>query len=276
MDQPWRSFVDGGWLTTADIPGDTLFREFVSSTTYDLDGDGLLDLLIPRDATGSWWLWHSDGDGTLSPLELPESPGWTAQLSKPTRALAAMDLDGDGLHDPAFWRHSGGTAANWDLWRHAGSQPDRIIRITDGLGQVVEIDYAALTDIHAEGLDDGPQELFDDCSWPHDCHRSPRVVVSQHRLDAGVEPGVFREFDHRYRGSRGHLLERRWLGFFRHTVTEHTWHQGQRLPIARRSVGFPNLSHDGPWAPRPWPASLERSSSNASSSTAASSTPATC
>ncbi|NVB37054.1 hypothetical protein G6O69_04375 [Pseudenhygromyxa sp. WMMC2535] len=242
-------FVDGGWLTTGEA-GDALFREFVSSAVLDLQGDGVADLMIPDSATGTWQQWRPLGDGTLVNAPLVDAPAWQNNASVPTRALAAMDVDGDGLHDPVYWSYELGGV--WDIWRRRGEQPDRVARIRDGLGQVIELEYAAITDYERPELyEDGPQAT---CAWPFDCGRAPVVVVTRHRLDAGLGASLddgAREFEHRYAGLRRDRLAQRSLGFHRHDQTEFVWRDGQRVALAKRSEYTGNLDYDPELAAAP-------------------------
>ncbi|EDM79606.1 Rhs family protein-like protein [Plesiocystis pacifica SIR-1] len=239
-------FVDGGWVALADEPGGMLFREFTSASPLDWNADGAIDLLVPSAETQSWTAWLSQRDGSFAVEPLPDGPTWWTQVSINARSLAAMDVDGDGLHDPVFWSFA--LNGHWDIWRHRGEVPDRITAITDGMGQRVEIDYASLTDYEKPRL-----EAFDldACSWPQDCARSPQVVVERHRIDTGLgstQAPIFREYTHRYEGRRNDRLERRGLGFRRHETTE--WVDG--VAVAQRTRSFWNHLYDEDLAASPF------------------------
>ncbi|NJK32680.1 MAG: RHS repeat protein, partial [Deltaproteobacteria bacterium] len=191
------------------------------------------DLLLPRRSDNTWTVWIADAEGEFSEHELPGAPYWSFGAARP-RALAAMDVDGDGLHDPIFWDFSAGQF--WDIHRHRGEQPDRIHTIVDGLGQRVEIEYRSITDYEWPDLHEPGT-----CVFPSDCSNRPRIVVERHRLDTGLaEPGM-RTFRHEYAGTRTDRLEGRWLGFSRHDEFELAEHEGELIEISKRSVYFGNL-----------------------------------
>ncbi len=235
-----QRFRDGGWLSLGP-PGRERFEEFASSATIDWNGDGLLDLLMPSSDTDTWDVWVARGDGGLDRTPLPGSPHWDSSGSAHSGTFAAMDVDGDGLHDPVFWEFGG----FWSIFRHRGEQPDRIAAIVDGLGQRIEIEYRSITDYELPDLHE-----VGNCSWPANCAERAKIVVERHRLDTGTSGTNFREFVHRYAGSRSDRLERRWLGFQRHEVTE--WAGSELEPIARRTTWLDNATYDETFATHPY------------------------
>lgn len=225
-------FRDGGWLTPFDALARDRFEEHGSSATLDWNGDGLLDLLMPNADTQVWDVWLSDGRGGFEVTTIPDAPHWNSSGSAHTGALSAMDVDGDALHDPVLWDFGG----IWNIYRHAGEAPDRIITITDGLGQRTAIEYGSITDFELPDL-----HTPTTCSWPASCAERPRIVVTKHHLDAGLaDASIVRTFEHAYAGQAGDRLERRGLGFASHTVTQ--WSQGEA--IGRRTTWYANQDHD--------------------------------
>ncbi|MCA9686931.1 MAG: VCBS repeat-containing protein, partial [Myxococcales bacterium] len=228
-------FSDGGWAfpPNPDDPGDAAFRRFLAAGVLDYDGDGLLDLLTPVAQTDSdFWTWsifRSNGDGTFNEhpnvLEAP-----VHELATRTHAVGGLDLDGDGLHEPAVFS----PATAWDLRQHQGSAPDRLRAIENGLGARIEIDYRALTDI------DAPEGFYESdlgqCAYPRRCETSPQIVVEAHRIGITSQP---RAFTHRYGPARSDREGRRFLGFSFHELTE--WAQDQ--PIYRRTVHSGHVYH---------------------------------
>ncbi|MFV8751899.1 SpvB/TcaC N-terminal domain-containing protein [Nannocystaceae bacterium ST9] len=235
-----RRFRDAGWLTEGNF-GRKRFEEFASGSTIDWNADGRLDLLVPNADTDRWDVWVSDGEGSFDRKALPGSPHWPDDSSSHERALAAMDVDGDALHDPVFWQFGGW----WDIHRRRGEQPDRIAAIVDGLGQRTEIEYQSITDYELPDLHE-PSE----CGWPASCAERPQIVVERHRLDTGLVNG-WREFVHRYAGSRSDRLERRWLGFERHDVTEWGWTGSGSESLGQRTTWFGNAVYDKALASHP-------------------------
>ncbi|NJK31271.1 MAG: hypothetical protein HC927_02010 [Deltaproteobacteria bacterium] len=225
-------FRPDGWVAVSDAPGTHFFRSFQASAVFDYNADGLLDLLKPDDDGGNTWVWYvyvSEGDGnfTKTPVGIP---AYVTQWNQSVRAVATLDVDGDGLHDPALLVNS-----NWDLYHHEGAQPDQITRIQNGLGEVIDIDYRALTDFEA---DPGLYSLDDEsCFYPRRCERRPQSVVERHYLDSG-KGGYPREFEHRWTNSRSDREGRRWLGFDRHDEIEWAMVAGVHEPIHRRTVFY--------------------------------------
>ncbi|NJK33202.1 MAG: VCBS repeat-containing protein, partial [Deltaproteobacteria bacterium] len=228
-----RRFHDGGWLVIGE-PGHALAQAFLAAATLDWNGDGRLDLLLPRDSDDSWTVWMADHTGVFAEHELPGSPHWSVGTQRP-RALTSMDVDGDGLHDPVFWDPA--YDQFWDIHRHRGEQPDRIHTIVDGLGQRIEIEYRSITDYEWSDLHEAGV-----CSYPADCSVRPRQVVERHRLDRGLAQPGMRTFRHEYAGARSDRLEGRGLGFSRHDEFELAEHDGELVEVAERSVYFGNLS----------------------------------
>lgn len=238
-------FHDAGWVTIG-APGNGLWEEFQASNTIDHDADGRLDLLMPRVSDEVWRVWSFEA---LSPLDveidvqpLLGAPSWQTSGSKHPHAIASLDVDGDGLHDPIFWDWS--EEQFWDIRRHRGEAPDRIWQITDGLGRRTRVEYAALTDFEAPDLYDA-----ETCTWPHECQARAQVVVSRHFADAGG--WLSQAFAHRYAGSRSDRLERRWLGFATHEITQSILHEGQWRELGRRTISFDNAEHDEALATTP-------------------------
>jgi hypothetical protein len=68
------------------------------TTRGDFEGDGRSDLSVFRPSSGGWWVWQSNGAGTLFRQ-------WGTAGDLPV----AGDFDGDGRSDPAVYRPSSGT-----------------------------------------------------------------------------------------------------------------------------------------------------------------------
>jgi YD repeat-containing protein len=158
----------------------------------DWDGDGFDDLLALHGATSHWHLFRSNGEF----LEAAVDTGLTAPA---IADMAVADLDGDGLDDLAY--NSGGT---WYYRTHAGVAPDLLKSATDGFGNSVTFNYAALTQgVHIKSTG---------AAFPEQEYQAPLYVVSNYVASNGV--GGSYTITYSYAGARMHRQGRGFEGFY--------------------------------------------------------------
>lgn len=201
-------FVRGPHVVTFDHdPYESFWNRFVPAQTADWDGNGKVDVLLPRGGdVGESVEW----DVVLSYGEVWETVGsgihWPVAGPNETRAriTSAIDVNGDGLHDLVFKR---GTEtdiawnADMEILIHRGARPDVITAVVDGLGARDEFTYGVTTDreIHTPTAPS-------DCVRPRVCSSEPRLVVASHKQDLGLEDNSTVERRYHYGGllSDGH------------------------------------------------------------------------
>ena len=104
------------------------------AVALDWDGDGFDDIVGVNQTTFNIEYMRSTGEA----LAAATSSG----LTNPTIALAAGDVNGDGLGDLLYR-----TASNVGAYKpHAGAAPDLLDVATDGFGVTQNFDYGVLTD----------------------------------------------------------------------------------------------------------------------------------
>lgn len=157
----WRTGSYGGWDANSD-----------RIRNFDLNGDGLSDVLIGPESTGNWYALLSTGTTFEDKRVWIEAEGaWNGESDR----IREMDMTGDGLPDVVIGPSSEGD------WPQIHSNPpgDRISSITDGLGQTVSFTYKPLTDSAIYTKDTN-------ASFPTTDLQTPMYVVSTMVASNGI------------------------------------------------------------------------------------------
>jgi RHS repeat-associated protein len=177
----------------------------------DIDSDGLIDCLHSFDASiRSVWL----GAGTLG-WSVPTAAGYAPprqimQSGSPAHATGTdfVDVNADGAIDQVWnWAQPGQYTANASINRRVN--PDRLTKVTSGLGVSATIEYAPLTATEA----DGEPTLYKkgtNAVYPVVDIIAPMQVVKAISNDDGVG-GQYRQV-YQYENYRAHA-QRGSLGF---------------------------------------------------------------
>jgi RHS repeat-associated protein len=177
----------------------------------DLNGDGILDVLVESNSTPVA-AYVADGAGGVVP-----NPVISNTSGKQIQGLGQpFDFDGDGAMD--FFSGTGGLSVpvhNF-VYRHAGKKPDQLTKIHDGRGKEIVVTYKAL----------GDHSVYtpaNDCTYPQNCTNRGMWVVSEFSVTADWTPAVpsaVNKYSYTYAGGRSDLRGRGWLGFETQTVTD--------------------------------------------------------
>ena len=148
------------------LPVDGTSTDHLVMTVADFDGDGVMDVLRPanntwmEDNVTSYRLCHVDPDAKAQrcepwtgPLFYGVSGDTMANGDHPenayirNRSLFLGDFNGDGKPDIATYTQAG----KWEIFVAAdqakpGEALDKLIRVTNGIGQIETVNYAAAND----------------------------------------------------------------------------------------------------------------------------------
>jgi RHS repeat-associated protein len=200
------SFADrGAWLTGAygawsNDPNPLRIRPL------DVNGDGMKDIVIGPDGSGTWFVVQSTGTG------FSDSGGWVAgigvapwdQAANQDR-IRAMDVNGDGRGDIILGPDASG---NW--YGGLGLYPasDLLTHLRNGYGATTTIEYQ-------------PSTRFSNTQLP-----IPMQLVTAISIDDGN--GLIAKSEYAYQGGYYHLKEKEFRGFASATVTGPVWPGGAR------------------------------------------------
>jgi len=176
----------------------------------DHDGDGRADLLLPEGS--GWRVYLSDGacyhaSTGSSVFSVPLAGGSTPAQ---TALVTSADLRGDGRGDLLLLRADGALR----LRLRQGPVGDLLARVSDGLGNQAELEWAALAGSDHYHLDTNPgPDPEGEEPGSHLLHGGPlQVVTAVHRSDGQGGSWTTR---HRYWNARRSLHGRGFLGFAR-------------------------------------------------------------
>jgi RHS repeat-associated protein len=214
-------------------------RVNIALFVFDIDGDGAQELLEGDPITKKWIVhrpyrfdssngevaWHSVQDASL-PFDVPEPRDSVHQNS--FASPITIDWDGDGQPEvlqriPEPSDHDQYKHPRFQIWTAKPATKDLMSRITDGLGKVITINYAAKPSDYA------PSPTG--CSYPQRCLKAPPTpVVVDHTVSGSGGPyrdpkqpeerSIERHFVYSYADGRVDLRGRGWLGFGARTVKE--------------------------------------------------------
>jgi hypothetical protein len=198
-----RSFVDGGTWISGAYGG---WKDKANRIRpFDINGDGLMDIVIGPSSAGEWFALRSTGtsfidDGTWA-------SGAYGNWKDEAKRIRPMDANGDGLMDIVIGPSSAG---EWFRIANAEAR-DQVVSVTNGLGSSLNLRYKPLTD--STVYDKGPAE-----SYPVMALQAPIYVVAEARSDNGIlgESAV----SYHYGGAKLHHLGRGLLGFGKVSATD--------------------------------------------------------
>ncbi|HUP91336.1 MAG TPA: RHS repeat-associated core domain-containing protein [Solimonas sp.] len=193
----------------ADAAGGAVGIQDVGARVVDVNGDGLADLVQGRvPASGSIFsAWLNTGHGWRQaneyapPYEIVRD-GAGGGSGPQDMGARFEDVNGDGVVDFIFHRYYNPAA-----YKGAYLNPtpaEQVIRITDGLGAQISIEYASLTDptVYAKGSGS---------TYPIMDVQTPMKVVKSYTMTNGVGGTNVRR--HFYRGLKVHQRGLGTLGF---------------------------------------------------------------
>jgi RHS repeat-associated protein len=221
------------WVDNGN-PQEAYWKRFVPAQPIDWNADGRTDLLFPRidpdtNDVGPWDVLVSQGQSMsvestpfVWPIDASYRPpsSWIERMlnfEHPSvrvraRASTTADVDGDTLHDLVFVagdHEDDKWPQEVDVWRHRGTRPDLMTRITDGFGAVSEFAYAPPADgnvIH------GNRNMV-----------RGRMLAAAEMEDVGMggfDAGLRHVTRHQYISPRGDPGGRGFIGFDSHVTRE--------------------------------------------------------
>ncbi|MEE9357300.1 toxin TcdB middle/N-terminal domain-containing protein [Candidatus Vondammii sp. HM_W22] len=183
-------------------------RSFYSDSFVerDVNGDGFGDLVLKKQRQNLSQDWEISVY-----LSTGESFGSRQLVGDCPRncAIGLGDVNGDGIADRII-------AARWEVKVELANpgDPDRLLGITDGLGNQTKLVYSRLTDTGIHTLTGSPV-------YPVRHLRSPTYVVTAVDVEDGL--GGTRRAAYKYGGGKVHLHGRGFLGFaWMQTTNEQT------------------------------------------------------
>ena len=133
-------------LRVMSLPDGTLSVQQVAATSLqDINGDGLVDLVIDRASNSELWYWLNLGNYTL---DQRRKISGLPPAQSPDREIRWADLNGNGTTD-LIYADSSATPRiqTLDIGELLGSvpRPHLLTGINNGLGRVTHIEYATST-----------------------------------------------------------------------------------------------------------------------------------
>jgi len=122
-----------GLITDIDSTGN------VKRDLIDINGDGLPDIVNPRDGSGSWEVQFNTGKGFIPIVTWSSSitDGYTRDVTRDGYvARDLIDIDGDGVVD--IVRH---TSDDWKVYSNFSGTADLLTKVTDTLGGSISVAY---------------------------------------------------------------------------------------------------------------------------------------
>ncbi len=189
-----NSFILSEKSTSLKTPDQSFFRNIVIG---DIDGDGYQDLMhhlskSDTDSSGntittnnSFSLFKNTGN-TFSSLNQTQDFGDNSKNYP-------LDLNGDGVMDILNIQTINGQAIARSFINSTLKQYDHIIKIHNGIGRVINLNYGQLSSVHDIDTNNMPQ-------FPYIIYQQPRIVVHSYsdQNGAGTDYSYERKFNLRY------------------------------------------------------------------------------
>jgi len=194
-DGVWLSGAYGNWSS-----------HVIRVRNADINGDGLVDVVIGPTSSGDWYLLRSEGDRFVD--EGVWQTGLYGAWSNRAERMRNIDATGDGTADIVL-----GPDANGN-WYVAGSQfrgNGRLARVTSRQGRETQLTYAPLTQ----------ENVYDsagNATYPIRDYTAPLWVVSDLETRIGGMDQL--HFLYKYHGAKIDLTGRGFLGFTRVTMID--------------------------------------------------------
>ena len=219
---------------------------FLVSVPIDYDGDGRMDLALPRQTAGEWQALTAKAapdEGYFAREALPGLP----QVGGLTRTASfnAVDINGDGLHDIVSIRYFAGVEPQLSVGQfiNVARHSDMLVNVRDGTGGHVIFEYSLSNDAEVVHLDHDFAE--DECNTVLNrtsCFAAKRPIVRRMLLDDALDADSW--YTHAYEYWNGHFDRhgRGWLGFQRIRTIE-----GSTGPLGVQSITervFDNTTYD--------------------------------
>jgi RHS repeat-associated protein len=152
------------------------------------------------------WALQPDSRVTFFTTQEAEGIRWPGEGGHryPGDFTVSSDIDGDGNID--LFGHDGA------VFFGSGSHNSLLIKVTDGVGKVVDVAYGGYQ----------PDERCSGNTWPEKCLKRLNSVVSSHKestVDAFGNVTRDREFSYTFVNARMNLTGEGWLGFDRKIVS---------------------------------------------------------
>lgn len=173
---------------------------------FDVNGDGLSDILWNHEGQKRRVLWLSNGDGSFREIENLRGDDGT-RLGEPL----VGDFDGDGLPDILWLERDGKgrSKGTHELWLSKGPLPDLLRRVDTGLGALTQVTFQTLS--QSDGSQDSHYIRGSDASGVVVDVQGPMPVVTRVVTSNGI--GGTRSSTYRYAGAQVHRNGRGFLGF---------------------------------------------------------------
>ncbi|MGQ0836651.1 MAG: FG-GAP-like repeat-containing protein, partial [Gammaproteobacteria bacterium] len=191
----WRYRFSGCLGLGAEQTGPIMSSAILQTqaAVFDWDNDGYDDIVGRSTTTFTWHYMRSTGESLSAPVDSVVS-------ASPASAPFSGDANGDGLDDLVYPASSN----VWAYTPHAGVKPDLLQTATDGYGNVVTFNYAALPNAN--------YTKYADAVFPEQDYQGALYVVNSLSASNGLGGSFTRSFH--YYGARLHRQGRGLEGFY--------------------------------------------------------------
>jgi len=150
----WQIYLNTGsnFISVANWPANTssdLINEVDSTGNverdfWDINGDGLPDIVDPQSGSSSWRVQFNTGKGFTGKISWPAifTDGYTRDVTRPddegdvATVRDLLDIDGDGLVDIVKKEDT-----DWKVYKNQSGRADLLTKVTDTLGGTVSVNY---------------------------------------------------------------------------------------------------------------------------------------
>ncbi len=220
--------LSSGQESSEATPKQEPFRNIIIG---DVDGDGYQDLLhyLSKNNTDS----SGKETSTNNRFALFRNTGVTFEQLNLTQDFGdnsknyTVDLNGDGVMDILSIQMIGNQAIARSFINKIPKKYDHLLKIHNGIGRVVSLDYGQLSEVHDIEVDEAPK-------FPYIIYQQPRIVVHSYsdQNGAGQNYSYQRKFNLRYKNGIFNRHNWQFSGFQRVDT-----HDSARDIIESRSYG---------------------------------------